>query len=50
MATGRRDEAVLAEATTSMAADLHLAEAGAESPVIGAEQPPPPSEPGSPPS
>ena len=32
MATGRRDQAALAEATTSMTADLQLAQGGAESP------------------
>ena len=35
MATGRRDQAALAEATTSMAADLQLAQGGAESPPSG---------------
>jgi simple sugar transport system ATP-binding protein len=35
MATGRRDQAALAEATTSMAADQQLAQAGAASPPAG---------------
>jgi len=35
MATGRRDQAALAEATTSMTADLQLAQGGAESPPSG---------------
>jgi simple sugar transport system ATP-binding protein len=42
MATGRRDQAALVEATTSMTADLQLAETGATAPTIGAEEPPPP--------
>ncbi|HEU5203556.1 MAG TPA: ABC transporter ATP-binding protein [Candidatus Limnocylindrales bacterium] len=55
MATGRRDQAALAEATTSMTADLHLAEGGAQSPTTGSDVPPPPpaaanDDDGSPPS
>ena len=43
MATGRRDQAALAEATTSMTADLRLAEGGAESPTTAPRVPPPPA-------
>jgi ABC-type uncharacterized transport system ATPase subunit len=46
MATGRRDQAALAEATTSMTADLHLAEGGAESPTTRTHVPPPPPQAG----
>jgi simple sugar transport system ATP-binding protein len=40
MATGRRDQAALAEATSSMTADLQLGQGTAELPPIGAEEPP----------
>jgi hypothetical protein len=42
MATGRRDQTAMAEATTSMTADLQLADSGATAPTIGTEEPPPP--------
>jgi hypothetical protein len=50
MATGRRDQAALAEATSSMTADLQLGQGTAELPPIGAEEPPraPPAPPSPP--
>jgi simple sugar transport system ATP-binding protein len=45
MATGRRDQATLLEATTSMAADLQLADGGAQSPTTATHVPPPPPPP-----
>jgi ABC-type uncharacterized transport system ATPase subunit len=54
MATGRRDQAALAEATTSMTADLHVAAVPASAPSRKHEEPPtpptPPDDDGSTPS
>jgi simple sugar transport system ATP-binding protein len=50
MATGRRDQAALAEATSSMTADLQLGQGTAESPPIAEEEPPPPPTPPTPPA
>jgi len=54
MATGRRDQAALAEATTSMTADLHMAAVPASAPSSKHDEPPtpptPPDDDGSTPS
>ena len=54
MATGRRDQAALAEATTSMTADLHMAAVPASAPSSRHDEPPtpptPPDDDGSTPS
>ena len=49
MATGRRDQAALAEATTSMTADLHMAAVPASAPSSRHDEPPTPPTPPTPP-